>query len=473
MPRIDETLDCLSGSKYFSTLDLQSGYWQMGIEPESRPITAINTSLGSYQFRKLCFGLNGAPASFVKLMTKVMNNLQWNICLVYLDDLIVFSKTFETAVERLDTVFQRLASAGLKLNPSKCCLFQKKVQYLGFEVSEEGVHTCLSKVQAIIDWPTPKNLTDVRSFLETCSYYRKFVKDFAKIAKPLFLLTEKNRPFVWKTETEAAFQTLKTALTTSPILAFPNETDSFIIDCDASAVGLGCVLSQVQNEEEKVIAYFSKTLNKSERNYYMTRRELLAIVDSVKHFRHYLLGKKFLIRTNHSSLKWITQIKSPEGQLAQWIEVLGQYQFQIEHRPGRFHGNADGLSRRPCDGIDCKQCERLAKHMDEKPVHVKKNRKSKRTHHSQVKVPLTENSPSEKVNRVKSKKVSSESWIQGFSNQELKQSQLDDPVLGDVYRCFSGSGTKPKWKSSYSRPHFPKILGNMGGLGINRWGIIL
>ena len=386
-----------------------------------------------------------------------MANLQWIICLVYLDDLIVFSKTFDEAVERLDTVFQCLVDAGLKLNPGKCCLFQKKVQYLGFEVSEEGIDTCKSKVKAVVDWPVPKNLTEVRSFLGTCSYYRKFVKDFAQIAKPLFFLTEKNRPFVWDEETQKAFETLKNKLTSSPILAFPNEDDPFIIDCDASAVGLGCVLSQMQNKTERVIAFYSRTLNKLEWNYCTTRRELLAIVAAIKHFRHYLLGKKFLIRTDHSSLRWVTKCKTPEGQLARWLEVLSQYQFDIEYRPGRFHGNADGLSRRPCDGQECKQCEKMANNMNEKPVHVPKNRKGRKpkSQKSDSKSQTSKISP-EKVCRVKKSKSSTsrknDTWIQGFSSEELRQLQSEDPEIGEIYRLIARGAERPGWDDVCTRP---------------------
>ena len=296
---------------------------------------------------------------------------------MYLDDLVIFSSTFDEAVNRLDTVFQRLASAGLKLNPKKCNLFRKEVAYLGHVVSEDGVSTDPEKISAITQWPRPKNLTEVRSFLGTCSYYRRFIRNFSQIAKPLHLLTEKNRPFDWTPNCDDAFHLLKSALTSSPILAYPNEIDGFILDCDACNTGVGAVLSQVQDGQERVIAYFSKSLGKAERHYCVTRKELLAIVLAVKHFHHYLLGKLFKVRTDHGALRWLMNFKNPEGQVARWIEVLSTYQFEIEHRPGVKHGNADGLSRRPCNEIECKQCNKMLEGSKEKSVHVPKRLRNK------------------------------------------------------------------------------------------------
>ena len=289
LSRIDDTLDRLSGAKWFSTLDLQSGYWQVGLHPNSREKTAFHTSEhGLLQFKVLPMGLVSATATFSRLMQKILRGLQWQTCLVYLDDIMCYGVDFDQAIERLDTVFLRLKDAGLKLNPKKCSLLKKKVSYLGHCVSEEGVSTDPEKISAVKDWPTPKNVTDVLSFLATCSYYRKYIKSFGEIARPLYLLTEHNRVFEWSERAEVAFQILKEKLISSPILAYPNEKDKFILDCDASGTGLGSVLSQNQEGHERVISYFTKTLNKAERNYCVTRRELLAIIVSVKHFHHYL-----------------------------------------------------------------------------------------------------------------------------------------------------------------------------------------
>ncbi len=198
-------------------------------------------------------------------------------------------------------------------------------------------------------------MQEVQQFLGLASYYRRFIRDFARIAKPLHLLTERGRPFKWTGECATAFAELKSRLVSSPILAFPDHSLPFTLDTDASHVGVGAVLSQVQNGQERVIAYASRTLAKAERRYCVTRKELLAVVTFIRHFRHHLLGQHFLLRTDHGSLRWLQQFKEPEGQLARWLEQLQEYDFEVIHRPGHKHGNADALSRRPCD-----QCGRLS-----------------------------------------------------------------------------------------------------------------
>ena len=368
LPRIDDSLDQLSGSQWFTTLDLQSGYWQVKMSAKDQEKTAFITSQGLYEFTVLPFGLANAPAAFERLIERILRGLQYKTCLVYLDDVIVHAQEFNQAVERLDEVFSRLKAAGLKLNPKKCHLLQKQVSYLGHVVSKDGITTDPEKIQAVSNWPRPVNVSQLRSFLGMCSYYRRFIAGYANIAKPLHVLTEKNRVFIWTEEAEGAFQ--KVALTTSPILAYPNPDDCFILDTDASNHGIAGVLSQKQNGVERVVAYYSRTINRPERNYCVTRKELLAVVASVKHFHHYLFGRKFLIRTDHGALAWLLRFKNPEGQVARWLEVLNTYEFNIEHRPGRHHGNCDGLSRRPCTDGACEQCARIERYMGENPVHI-------------------------------------------------------------------------------------------------------
>ena len=294
-----------------------------------------------------------ATATFERVMELVMAGLQWKTCLIYLDDVIVYGKTFEDELNRLKEVFLRFRQFNLKLKVKKCELFQQSVSFLGHIVSKSGISADPEKVASVKSWPVPRNTSEVRSFLGFCSYYRKFVKDFADIASPLHKLTEKNKHFEWSVQCQMAFEKLKEIMTDTPILAFPDENSSIILDTDASDIGIGAVLSQVQDGRERVIAYASRKLNKAERRYCVTRRELLAIINFVKHFKHYLYGRKFLIRTDHGSLRWLLNFRSPEGQIARWLEVLGTYSFEIQHRPGRQHGNADGMSRLPC-----RQCGR-------------------------------------------------------------------------------------------------------------------
>lgn len=358
LPRIDDILDQLAGNVWFTTLDLKSGYWQVKISSEDKEKTAFSCGNGLWQFNVMPFRLCNAPATFERLMERTLQKLISKVCFVYLDDVIVYGKTFAEMLENLKEVFHCLQAANLKLNPKKCIFFQKEIKYLGHLVSEKGIATDPKKISAVKDWPPPKTKKQVRSFLGLSSYYRKFVKNFSLIAKPLFLLTENNVKFNWTFECDLAFEKLKQNLITSPILSFPSGKGEFIIDADASNHGIGVVLSQIQDGKERVISYYSRVFSKSERNYCVTRRELLAVVDAMKSFHHYLCGRKFLVRTDHISLRWLMSFRNLEGQLARWLERLQQYDFEIVHRAGKSHGNADGLSRRPCDKIKCSYCEK-------------------------------------------------------------------------------------------------------------------
>ncbi|CAC5389689.1 Retrovirus-related Pol polyprotein from transposon 297 [Mytilus coruscus] len=223
----------------------------------------------------------------------------------------------------------------------------------------KGIATEKEKIKAVKDWPIPKNVKQVRIFVGLCSYYRRFVHTFASIAKPLHKLTELNTKFIWDEICQMSFDTLKQTLICSPILAFPREEGLFIIDADASQYGMGSVLSQVQDRVEKVNSYFSKTFSKPERHYCVTRKELFAMVSSTKNFHHYLYGRHFLVRIDHGALRWLMNFKNPEGQMARWLGVLGTYDFEIQHRAGRIHSNADALSRRPCLVTSCTYCTRI------------------------------------------------------------------------------------------------------------------
>ncbi len=348
IPRIDDALDALGGAKWFSTLDLAAGYWQVALDQDAKDKTAFSTPSGLYSWNVLPFGLCNAPSTFERLMERVLAGLRWETLLVYLDDIIIFGRTIPESIERLEEVFTRLRSAGLKLKPGKCNLLQREVTYLGHLVSEEGIRTDPGKTDAVRNWPTPVTVTQVRSFLGLASYYRRFIKSFADIAHPLHRLTEKKAEFKWSIECDKAFNDLKQALISAPVLAYPQAAGDFIIDTDASAFAIGGVLSQVHDGVEKPIAYGSTSLSKSERNYCVTRRELLAVVTFLKKYRHYIGGRKVKVRTDHGSLRWLCNFKNPEAQLARWLEVLSTFNMELEYRPGSKHVNADALSRKPC-----------------------------------------------------------------------------------------------------------------------------
>lgn len=280
-------------------------------------------------------------------MNLVMAGLNFEICLIYLDDIIIFAEDLDTHLQRLELVLKRLREVNLKLKPSKCKLLQKRVLFLGHIVSDQGIATDPEKVQAVRDWPVPRKLRDVRAFIGLCSYYRKFVPNFAQVARPLHALTKKGIKFEWSSQCEEAFQTLKERLTKAPILALPTDSDKYILDTDASGESIGAVLSQMQGTEERVICFGSRVCSPAERNYDVTRRELLAIVFFLKTFRPYLLGRKFELRTDHSALQWLKKTPVLIGQQARWLSIIEEFDFDIRHRAGSAHRNADALSRRP------------------------------------------------------------------------------------------------------------------------------
>ena len=359
-------------------------------------------------------------------MEYILSGLQWETCVVYLDDIIVFSKSFDDHVTKLRAVFDRISNACLKIAPKKCSIFQRQVSFLGHVVNAEGVSPDPNKIETIMSWPIPKNVKEIWSFLGTCSYYRKFIQNFAKIANPLHPLTEKNAIFHWNIECDQAFNTLKKALTTSPILTYPCLEKDFIIDTDASGTGIGAVLSQTGDDgKEHVISYFSQVLSKPERQYCVTRRELLAIVKAVKHFHHYLYGVHFIVRTDHGALNWLKNFKNPEGQLARWLEVLGTYKYTIKHRAGLKHGNADGLSRRPC--INCSHCD---KREVTESLYIIEDPNIRAI--NLIDEDETENTPS------------SSNWLEEKSPKELSEAQLQDPVLKVVLN-WKQIDKKPKW----------------------------
>ena len=283
LPTIDETLDCLVGAKYFSSLDLKSGYWQVEVKENDKPKTAFTAGpLGFFEWNSMAFGLVNAPATFQRVMQAAMGDLYLNQCLLYLDDIIIFSKSFNEHIERLKTVFQRLREANLKLKPSKCSFLQKQVKYLGHIVSAEGIRTDPSKIEVLKNWPLPSNVKQVRQFLGFAGFYRRFVKDFSKIARPLHNLlrcdspgpnihykkkSTQNQSFERTPEHQSSFDHLIQCLSTAPVLAYADFSKPFIVHTDASSQGLGAILYQCHDKKEHPIAFASRSLNDAEKKY--------------------------------------------------------------------------------------------------------------------------------------------------------------------------------------------------------------
>ena len=343
LPLPDEVQDRLAGATIFSTLDLHSGYWQLPVNVADREKTAFcpGPGMGLYEFCRMPFGLTGAPSSFQRLMDKTLHGLPF--VTIYLDDILIHSNNVQVHTQHLEVVFQCLQNAGLTLRGTKCHIGLPSVRYLGHIFSAKGMSPDPSKVQDITDWPPPTNSTEIRQFLGLASYYRRYILNFSYIAGPLYSLTQKNVPFTWDQACSKAFDTLKSHLVQHPVLAYPcffQEANPFVLQTDASAIGLGAVLEQ----DGHVIAYASRSLTSSERNYSIIQHECLAIVFSLKQFRHYLLGRSFQILTDHEPLQWLSAQKM-EGMLCCWALAMQEYDFTIVHRKGSANTNADALSR--------------------------------------------------------------------------------------------------------------------------------
>ena len=340
LPRIDDTLDMLAGKRWFSTLDLASGYWQVSLSPDARCKTSFATHSGLFQFKVMPFGLCNAPATFERLMDRVLQGLRWSRCLVYWDDIFSFGTTFDDALDNLTLIFESLRSYGLQLKSTKCHMFQTSVPFLGHVVGRKGLECDPRKITDVKSWPVPDCLKSVQQFLGFVGYYRRFIPNFADLAEPLVSLTGKDVPFVRRPACVTAFIGLRDALIRAPILSFPTEHGDYILDTDASNFGMGGVLSQIQDNVERVIAYCSRALRPSQRKYCTTKREMLAAVSMCIQFRSYLRGAKFTLRTDHKSLVWLHRFKDTEGMMARWLHTLQQFKFSIVHRAGRDHSNA-------------------------------------------------------------------------------------------------------------------------------------
>ena len=486
LPRIQDCLDTVRCSTLFSTFDLTSGFHQIPVKPADTPKTAFVTKYGLYEFLTMPFGVCNGPQTCQRLMELVLSGLQWQICLIYLDDIIVFSENFEDHLKRLDLVLSRISKAGLKLKPEKCQLLKREVTFLGHLVSEKGIQPNPDNIAKILSWPTPKSVTEIRQFLGMGSYYRRFIKDFSLLVKPLTELTKKNKEFIWTQVCQQSFDKLKLALTGAEVMGFPKDEGTFTLDTDASDMAIGAVLSQEQDGRSRVISYGSRTLNRAEKNYCVTDKELLAVRYFTEYYRQYLLGRKFIVRTDHQALKWLFSLKEPKGRVARWLEILSPFDFEVEYRPGPKHGNSDSMSRcnnpRDCNCPDqdnleylkcgpCKKCHKRALDMMStmnaqiNPLDIYDPEKlspcnigqeiNKKCTVENPKIDQIDPNITEKVGTVCAVKTRQQvfeentwtPWNGGFSRKELENLQRNDPDIGPIY----------VWKENDNKPCFNEL----------------
>ena len=361
MPRIDDLLHATKPTIYKTTLDLQSGYYQIKLAEKDRDKSAFVTPFGMFRFTRMPFGLRNAPAAFQRLMDRFRVGLAEIFILVYLDDIIISSRSFKEHYKDLEKVFSRLNAFNLKINRLKSNFCCEKVRYLGHIITNEGIEIDPEKTSAIILRAEPRNIKQVMSFLQTCSWYRRFIPDFAGISNALSRLLKKNTKWTWGEAERKSFNLLKTLLTTAPILQQADIQQPFILKTDASGYALGAVLVQGEGDKEHPVEYASRLLSAAERNYSTIEREALAIVWAMDKFRGYIEGSEITLLTDHQPLKWLMSLRSPTGRLARWALQLQPYNCIIKYTPGSTNKVADTLSRPPCknhkeDEAECVLC---------------------------------------------------------------------------------------------------------------------
>ena len=357
LPRIESILDSLGGAQIFSTLDLKAGYWQVEMAEECKAYTAFTCGpLGFYECDTMPFGATNAPATFQRLMHDCLGDLNMNWCIVYLGDIIIFSDTKEEHIKRLEAVFQKLMAAGLKLKPTKCFFFRDEIEYLGHVVSGKGISTKPKKIEAVTKWPTPKTVYDVRSFLGFVGYYRRFIKNFSKITKPIREVitglenqskrAAKKTYIEWTDIADSAFETLKTMCVNTPILAYPDYQLPFTLHTDSSTDGLGAVLYQKQDGKQRVIAYASRSVSKAESNYPAHKLEFLALKWAVcEKFHEYLYGTKpFEVFTDNNPLTYVLTSAKLDACGQRWVAKLANYNFSIKYMSCHHSLGATGVT---------------------------------------------------------------------------------------------------------------------------------
>ena len=433
LPRIEEIYDILHGSQYFSVLDMKSGYHQVEVEEAHKERTAFTVgSLGFFEFNKMPFGLSNSPATYQRLMEDCLGDYNNRICVIYLDDIVIFANSFEEHLRRLDLVLARLRECKLKVSADKCFFFQRRVKFLGHVISDQGIETDPEKINKIKNWPIPSNPDELRSFLAFAGYYRRFIQNFSKIAKPLADLLPPTSPkkkgkakktvWRWEQEHQEVFNRLKESLITEPILGYPDFTLPFELHVDASGQGLGAVLYQEQDGKKRVIAYASRSLSKSEKNYPAHKLEFLALKWSItEKFSDYLIHRKFRVYTDNNPLTHVLTTAKLDATGQRWVAALAQYNFDLIYKPGTMNVDADIMSRYPI----------RSQSGDEIVVEDSTVKAICNVIHSP---PLIEILPINSINVLDIAESSSTPMAQ-VEIRELRNKQREDPVIGIWYRA--------------------------------------
>eukprot|EP00794_Sanderia_malayensis_P019749 gene19749-21686_t len=346
LPHIRDVLDQMHGAQYWTTLDAASAYWSIPLEEEDREKTAFAVQRGKFEFNVMHFGFCNAGATYQRMMDISLSGLPAERVLAYMDDIVVFSNTFEEHLQSLKLVFQKLRESNMSLKLSKCVFATRKVDFLGFDLSNSGIRPQSRLTEAISNFKQPATKKELKGFLGLAGFYRAFIRDSANIAEPLNRLTSDKFPFAWTADCSKAFIALKEALFSDPVLQFPNLQKEFVVEADASSYAVGGILSQKADDGElHPVAYFSTALQQSQQNWAATTKEAFALILAIRHWRVYLAGTRFILKSDHNPLKHLRNQKDPRGKFGRWIAELEEFDYSIQYIPGRENVKADALSR--------------------------------------------------------------------------------------------------------------------------------
>lgn len=354
LPNLESVLTKVRNAKFLSSIDLRQAFFQVRLTDDSCEKTAFQIiGRGLFEFVRMPFGLTNSAQTLQRLIDRLFDptDIESNV-FTYLDDLVIVNDDFDKHVDTLLQVFEILKSAGLTVNLEKCKFCKASLSFLGYVIDKDGLHSNPDKVSAICDFPRPQTTTEVKRFIGMASWYRKFIKNFSELINPLNKLLKnrkKGQKIIWTSEANISFENLKTCLSTAPVLTNPDFSKLFTIQTDASDVAVGSVLTQGEGDDERVIAYASRSLSKAERSYTTTERELLSIIFSVNKFLSYIQGVNFRVITDHSSLLWLHRLRNPTGRLARWAAYLSQFNIEFKHRSGKLNVIPDALSRAPVE----------------------------------------------------------------------------------------------------------------------------
>ena len=420
IPQIVETVENVAGHGCYTVLDSKSAYHQIPLENESKPITAFHTTSGSYVFNRLPFGLSNSSYSYQQMINTLLKGKIGKFAAVYLDDVCIYTPDVTTHLERMEEVLKTFKQAGLKIGLEKCQFGRREIKFLGHIINKDGCKPDPKNIEAMKNYPRPTSVKKVRQFIGCCGYYRRFIEHFSEIAAPITELTKKNVKFKWGEEQEAAFQELRARMCEAPVLVAPNFTKEFIIHTDASNKAIGAVLNQKTDGIEQPIAFHSRKLRGAELSYSITEKEALSVIDAVKHFHPYVLGRKFGIVTDHTALQYVFKFKnSKNARLNRWALTLSEYEYTLQYRDGAMHVVPDALSRNP----------------PEEDVVLAMNDNG----NDEVNVNIND------TNEV----------INVFSKETLREYQLRDPFWGDLLRLLEGDVAVDSSNVKFATdPHF-------------------